>query len=414
MASQGPALISGEAQGVIDYVIKRAKQLQSRKFEIPIADLKPLLIGAVDEGHYLNRIRLKMRNQFRDVKIRQKRKGDAYEFELDPSIDINLATIRPIMDRQRVDTFTKFKEPFIAPQWFSDLVDALNFGCKPIIVGPQGCGKSRIAEEAMAELGRKMYRIALGEYRDPVDLIGTKEIVNEDGVPVTKLVGGILIDAMKNGWGIILDEYDMMAPQMLSALNRIMESGAQMLLPTEDGIVEFEPHPDTLIMATSNTWGFGDETNEFAGAQMQNRASWDRLHPKMDHDYDYDIERRLVSRHLPPRVTEALYDDNPSPNKLGLVRIIRKAIQDPANPLEDTLGLRTILFFAQSWKYYGWHKGMYYLINEFREENRPAVTKIVTNRFGQKFAPSRNDYNKNAPCYIPDMASALNDAGFLN
>jgi len=97
MASQGPALISGEAQGVIDYVIKRAKKLQSRKFEIPMADLKPLLIGAVDEGHYLNRIRWKMRNQFRDVKIRQKCKGDAYEFELDPSIDINLATIRPIM-----------------------------------------------------------------------------------------------------------------------------------------------------------------------------------------------------------------------------------------------------------------------------------------------------------------------------
>jgi len=417
MGNQGPALQAGEVEGVIAFVIERAKQLQTReltgRLSIPLEELKPLLTGAIDEGHYVNRIRWKMKTQFKNAGIVQTCKGNAYEFTLDKSIDIARQDERKER-RAAVDTFSNFDEPFIAPPWYSDLLDALEAGSGfiPFIQGPQGCGKSRTCEEAMAKLGRKCVRIALGEYRDPVDLIGTKEIVEENGVPVTKLVGGVLTEAIQKGWGIVLDEYDMMPPQMLSALNRIIEPGSKILLQTEQGIVEIDRHPDTLIAVTANTWGYGDDAGEFAGVQIQNRASYDRLHPKMSHDYDYNIEQRLMARYLPKNVIEALYKDDTNHNSMGIVRLIRKAILDKNNSLEDTMGLRTILFFAKSWKLFGWSKGMHYFLNDFRPENRDAVAKIITTRLGMKYAPSRNDYDKNAPNYIPEMMKELIDKGF--
>ncbi len=418
MASQGPALQPGEVEGVINFVIDTAKHLQTRKFEIPLADLKPLLIGAQDEGHYLNRIRWKMRDQFRKANIKQRCLGDKYEFELDQSIEIDLAADREAKrakrnaNRQKTKTSTDWKEPYIAPPWFSDLLDVLEMGNRPILIGPKGCGKSRALEEAMSRMGLEVWRVALGEYRDIADLIGTKEIVERNGVPVTELVGGLLTEALKKGKGVILDEYDAIAPTMGAALNKIMEIGTTVVLPTEKGTVEFTPHENSRIAATSNTWGYGDDSGEFAGTFIQNRASWDRLRPKMPVNYDYKIERKLVSRYLPPKVVDALYTEEGNAPKHGIIIQIRRECADPKNPIDDTLGLRPILWFAQMWTTFGWHKGMFYLLQEFKEENREPIFKMITNRFGRGFAPSRNDFDKNQPFYIPDMMGDLINAGF--
>jgi len=425
MAGQGPAVQLGEAEGVIDFIIKRAKQIQSRDFVgdpdksgngIRIEELAPLFFGAPDSGHHMNRIRYKMRDEFRKAKITFRCRGSYYEFNLDPSINIDISAERKAKRKKIIKkkTSTKFDEEFIAPPWFSDLLDTLEYGDKPILVGPQGCGKSRALEEAFAHLGRDIFRIALGEYRDPADLIGTKEIVDVDGVSTTKLVGGPLTEAMEKGCGVIMDELDICPPALLAALNKIMERGVEMVLPTEKGVVKFRPHENTLIAATANTWGYGDDTGMFAGSQMQNRASWDRLRPKMECNYDYAIERRLVASYLPVKVVEALYSEDPAPNKRGIIRKIREAIQDRNNPLEDTLGLRSIIWFAQRWQIFGWHKGMHYILNDFREENREPIAKIITDRFGKNFAPSRNDYDKNGPNYIPNMMPSLVTSGFGN
>lgn len=402
-----------ETQSVIDFVIKRAKELQTHKLTgdkaIPLKELSPLFVNEPREEYHMNRIRHEMFDEFRTAKILPRWRSGNYEFTLDESINIDIVKEIEI-ERSKIvskETSTNFQEEFIPPAWFRDLLDVLECGDKPILVGPQGCGKSRALEQAMAFLGRKVFRIALGEYRDPADLIGTKEIVEENGVPVTKLVGGLLTEAMENGYGIILDEYDMVAPGMVAALNKIMESGASMVLPTEKGTITFHQHPDTLIAATANTWGYGDDSGLFAGSQMQNRASWDRLRPKMDCDYDYEIEKRLVGKYLPEKVVEALYANHSDENKVGLVRKIRKAIADPKNPLDDVMGLRTILWFARMWGRFGWHKGLYYFLNDFRIENREAIKKIIQDRFGRDFVPTRNDYDKKASDYIPNLKPSV-------
>jgi hypothetical protein len=414
MAATGPALKPDEAKGVIDFIIKRAKQTQQRNLTISIEELKPFLIGANKEEDYANRIRWKMRDHFRKEKIKFKFNGDSYDFELDPIISISQKQdINSLSTNQKppINTSTNYDEEYMPPPWFGDLLACLKNGNRPILIGPKGSGKSRACEEAMAILGRETMRIALGEIRDITDLIGTKEIVEENGVPVTKLIGGMLTEAMQSGKGVILDEFDMQAPGILSGVNKILETGVEIVLHTEHGPVKFRPHPDSLITATANTWGYGDDSGNYAGALIQNSASWDRLHPKIPVDYDYAIEKKLISQYLPEPVVNALYAES-SAMKDGIVRKIRRAIEDPNNPIDDILGLRVILWFAKSWKNLGWHKGMFYFLQDFRPENREPISKIITDHLGKDFHPSRNDYNPNEENYIPNMMKTIIDKGF--
>jgi len=418
---RGPAIQNGEIEGVIDFVIARAKQLQTRKFEIYLNELKPLLFGALVEADFANRIRHKMFQEFVDANIGQRFLGDRYEFELDDDIDINEQVSVSEDDLTRTETISNWPVPFIAPPWFSDLLDCCRLGDKPVLVGPKGCGKSMIAEHAIAYLGRTQYRIPIGQIMHPADLIGTKEVVSDNGTPITKFVGGLITSELDSNkkipGGVILDEIDTANPSVGPALNNVFESGATILLQTEKGIKNFTPHPKGLIISTANTWGYGDDIGDYAGAVSQNRSTWDRLRPKMDVDYDYDIEKRIVSRYLSPQLVEALYSDDPAANKRGIVRKIRERMVDPIKKINDSLGLRPIIWCAERFKILGWNKCMYYLINEFKEEYRDVITKMITDRFGHCCVPSRNTWRKTIngkddPTYIPSLMQDVINLGF--
>jgi len=420
MSTKGPNLIEGEAEGVIEFLLDYAKKNSKKDFNLKVQELKHLFVGAPDPIYHMNRIRWNMRKEMNDAGIKFKCLGDSYNFTIEnfeePEEVMTSSSSQVIYGSENIETSTNYQDEFIPPFWFSDLIATLKCGDKPILIGPHGCGKSRILEEAYKFLGRKMFRVALGESRDPADLIGTKEIVNENGVPVTKFVGGILTQAMQEGQGIILDEYDMCSPMMIAAFNKIMEPGIEMTLQTEKGLETFRPHPKTLIAATSNTWGKGDYSGEYSGAQKQNDSAWDRIRPKIPCGYDEAVEEMLIRRFLPIPVVNALYNNSVDINKTGIVRLIRDAIKDPMNPLEDVLSFRSILWFAHRWNVLKWHKGMFYMLQDFKEENKESIALIIKNRLGQNFAPSRNDYNSREQNYIPNMESEIRkqSPGFLD
>jgi len=412
----GPALIKGEVEGVVKFVIERAKTLQKRTIEINMDELAPLMIGATDKTHILNRIRWKMATLLRAQGIIPLFIATGYKFKIENNIDITPENMleksfQPLKGKEPVKTHTNWKTPFIAPYYFGTIFRQVQKGRIPLLKGDKGCGKSRVAEEIMARLGLNCIRIAMGEVRDPVDLIGTKEVINKNGVPITKFVGGLITEAAQKGWGVVLDEIDAITANVGLVFNKMFEENATMVLLTETGIETLQPHPDFRVIATANTWGRGDSTGFYAGTNMQNDATMDRFRPKQDVEYDMAIERQLVSPYLPPAVVEALYAQGEL-GKEGLIVLIRRAIADPNNEIDDICGMRPILYFAQEYQEIGWHKLMSFFVNEFREEYHNAITKIITDRFGGSFTPSDNDYDKSKPNYIPDMMKDLIAAGF--
>ena len=415
MAATGKALRPGEVEKVIEFVINRARHLQSRTIEIMLPDLLPLLQEEQDQDLIKHRIRYKMRKEFRDAKINQKFKGDRYVFVLDDSIDIDLAKT-VTLPKSNLPTLgattSKWKEKFIAPAWFSDVTNVLEMGFIPVLHGPPGCGKSRILEQAFMKLGRISYRIPLGQITDPQELVGTTHVVQgEDGASATKFVGGLLTHALDPegpASGAILDEFDCCTESTGPAINNFLEPESVIPLMTEKGVEMFERHPQALIAATANTAGWGDDTGKFAGAGPGNRASWDRLWP-FPCDYDIEIEKKLIGRYVSKKVVDALYEKEGTARERGIVITLRKAIA--RDDFDAILGLRPILKFAQTWKVMGWNKGLFYLMQNFQPSDHAEVTKIMTDRFTKKLGPSRNTWDNTRKDYIPDMMPDVIAAG---
>jgi len=92
---------------------------------------------------------------------------------------------------------------------------------------------------------------------------------------------------------------------------------------------------------------------------------------------------------------------------------MRKAINSKKDPIEDSLSMRSITWFAQRYHLLGWHKAFYYFINEFKPEYREAMALIATTLLGAAFTPSINDFDSEAPHYIPNQKQDLITAGFL-
>ena len=421
MSQFGPPLVAGEVEGVISFVKARGKEKQERKFSVSIEELKPFLVGVKEDSHYLNRVRWMMAQQLEDAGITLEfPDGINYIFILNESIDLTPSgeiVVPPKvveggnLPHRKDITETNWGTDFIPPHYFGRLVERCNAGVNIVLVGPKGCGKSRSAEEVFKKIGLFYIRFAMGEVRDPVELLGTKEIVNINGVSVTKYVGGLLTEAIYNGWGIIMDEMDSVAPSVAMTFQKILEEGTSLTICTENGVETIPKHKTFRIICTANSWGYGDETGNYAGTRNQNRSTWDRLNFKRDCHYDAVIEKQLVRRFLPEAVIDALYHTGGTAAEDGIIIKIRRAIKEET--LDDELSFRPILTFAKAYEVMGWNEGMYYFLNEFRPENNETLSKIITDHLGWEFIPSDNNYSSTEPNFIKNFKEKLTEKGFI-
>jgi hypothetical protein len=272
MAGKGPSLVLNEVEGVVQAIINQAKMTKSRNVYLSHDDLALLMIGDAewknggpDESKNIdqrkNRIRWIMNDDLVGQGIRPAYRKSGYDFVIDPSvaIDMTVEELKMVYEQhEKCKTFTPYDTPFIAPPHFPSLLNSLRCGLNPVQVGPKGSGKSRCFEEAGAILGIPQMRITLGSVHDPADLIGTKEVFNDDGVPVTRLVPGLATEAIMKGWMLILDEFDCVQPQVATSLNMLLEGNTKVACMTEKGIVTIDRHPNSRIVASANTWGRRD------------------------------------------------------------------------------------------------------------------------------------------------------------
>src|ERR1035437_9749539 len=278
MADKIPNLNPEEVDNVFNLILDRARNQGRREVFIEHEDLAPLLTGDTDWSNSVskldtvankkdiarrnNRVKTKMVRKLAekgivDIKFHE----NGYNFIIDKDIKIesivNTVSESTFEEHKAIETFTNYDTPFHPPHHFPDLLMSIRRGLSPLQVGPKGCGKSRSFEEAAAILGLPHIRIALGQVHDPADLIGTKEIVEENGVPVTKFQPGLITEALKKGWMVILDELDSVQAQVALALNMVLENKSRIACMTERGIEYVDRHPNARIVASANTWGFG-------------------------------------------------------------------------------------------------------------------------------------------------------------
>lgn len=163
------------------------------------------------------------------------------------------------------------------------------------IVGPTGTGKSIMAEQVCAELGRAYCRIQITPEADEDSLIGGVRLVEENGVTVTTFQYGPVVEAMRSGAVLMIDEIDRGSNKIM-CLQAVMEGKPIVIKRTNEVI---EPHPDFTIIATSNTKGRGDDSGKYMAAVIIDDAFLERFPVVLQHDYPPEhIEAQILRKHM--------------------------------------------------------------------------------------------------------------------
>ncbi len=86
---------------------------------------------------------------------------------------------------------------------------------------------------------------------------------------------GVLVEAVRKGYWIILDELNLAPSEVLEALNRLLDDNRELFIPeTQETVV---PHPHFMLFATQNPPGL------YGGRKVLSRAFRNRFLPGAAH-----------------------------------------------------------------------------------------------------------------------------------
>lgn len=140
--------------------------------------------------------------------------------------------------------------PFVEKNMLN-LVRASSGGRFPVLIqGPTSAGKTSMINHLAKITGHEFVRINNHEHTDLQEYLGTY-VSDDEGKLVFK--EGILVEALRKGHWIVLDELNLAPTDVLEALNRLLDDNRELFIPETQEVVT--PHPDFMLFATQNPPG---------------------------------------------------------------------------------------------------------------------------------------------------------------
>ena len=138
--------------------------------------------------------------------------------------------------------------------------------CPVLLQGPTSSGKTSMITYLAALTGHKCVRINNHEYTDLQDYTGIYV-----SSPSGQLVfhEGLLVEALRKGYWVILDELNLAPSEVLEALNRLLDDNRELFIPETNTVVR--PHPNFMLFATQNPPG------KYGGRKVLSRAFRNRF-----------------------------------------------------------------------------------------------------------------------------------------
>ena len=137
----------------------------------------------------------------------------------------------------------------------------------PILLqGPTSAGKTSMVEYLAKLSGNNFVRINNHEHTDLQEYLGSY-MSNSEGKLLFK--DGVLVDALRQGHWLVLDELNLAPSDVLEALNRLLDDNRELLIPETQEVVR--PHPNFLLFATQNPAGL------YGGRKRLSRAFRNRF-----------------------------------------------------------------------------------------------------------------------------------------
>lgn len=156
--------------------------------------------------------------------------------------------------------------PFIEHNLLN-LVRATSTRRFPVLLqGPTSSGKTSMIEHLARISGNKFVRINNHEHTDLQEYLGTY-VSGPDGR--LQFHEGILVNALREGHWVVLDELNLAPTDVLEALNRLLDDNRELLIPETQQVVR--PHQNFMLFATQNPPGM------YGGRKTMSRAFRNRF-----------------------------------------------------------------------------------------------------------------------------------------
>ncbi|KAJ4439015.1 hypothetical protein ANN_14971 [Periplaneta americana] len=148
-----------------------------------------------------------------------------------------------------------------------DIVRIVSIGRHPVLLqGETSVGKTSLITYLAKASGNHCVRINNHEHTDLQEYIGSYS-ADERGCLVFR--EGVLVEAMRKGHWIILDELNLAPTDVLEALNRVLDDNRELFIPETQETVKAHPH--FMLFATQNPPGL------YGGRKMLSRAFRNRF-----------------------------------------------------------------------------------------------------------------------------------------
>lgn len=193
---------------------------------------------------------------------------------------------------------TKFVMTETVEKNIRDLARAVSANITAVLLqGPTSVGKTSMIEFLAAKCGYRCIRINNHEHTDVQEYVGGY-ITGSDGRLVFK--DGVLVEALRRGDWIILDELNLAPSDVLEALNRLLDDNKELFIPETGEFVK--PAPGFFLFATQNPAG------AYGGRKPLSRAFRNRFIEISICDLPFPEVEHIVSLScgIPPKYSKFL------------------------------------------------------------------------------------------------------------
>jgi cobaltochelatase CobS len=254
------------------------------------------------------------------------------------------------------------------------LVAAMMDNDKVLMTGPTGSGKSSLVKYVCAKMGAPFIRVNMSADVESSALFG--QLVVRDGATVW--VDGPVTEAVRYGCVLLIDEWELMPPEISMGLQNLLEDDGYLFLKEMPGTsVEktIVPHKNFRIVCGGNTVGQGDDTGGFSGTMVQNSATLDRFTTTIHLNY-------LSAKHEEAIITKRTgVADKLAKQMVKLAHLIRSAYGQ--QQINLTMSPRTLINWAQKSKRHD-NTSLAFRI-AFYDKLRDSDKKAVAECFGKVF-----------------------------
>lgn len=173
-----------------------------------------------------------------------------------------------------------------------------------LIVGETGTGKTTAVRTLAGKASKPYRRVNLNGGTTADELVG-RILLNREG---TVWNDGILTEAMRKGFWIVLDEINAAGADVLFALHSLLDDDKMIVLAENDGEI-VRPHEDFRLFATMNPSG------DYAGTREMSKALMSRFplvltasYPKEDEEVKIVVERTSLKKDIAQAIVKIAND----------------------------------------------------------------------------------------------------------